>query len=274
MPFLITLFFMISSLFAGVEKMTLKNLDLEYDSNYGQGTFDKFSIGIGMSPFLGAQEIFIFKRENSFDLSLGNVELEWIRPIQFVLDLKRLKTQNLNLEIQKTFHALNFNQLSFSSAKDAEYKFEEFSLRCEGDSVDENLLFKLQKDCLHRMELSIKEMEIPFELLKTIASQLPEVPAETDFPANDFYLSVGEGNIYSSLRVKLLIPTYLKFWGMTQIEDQGQTLAIRVGEIRYGNIPVTDLVMKILSSQVRHDRVKIDPPWIRIKIGLKNEAHP
>jgi hypothetical protein len=274
MPFLLFLLISMSSLFAGVEKISLKNLDLDYESGVGQGVLDKFSIGIGMSSLHGQQELLIFKRENSFELTVGAIDLEWIRPISFVYEIKKLETKNLNLEVQKTFHELSAEQFNFTSGQDAFYSLDNFHLLCQGDSKDENLIFKIQKDCLNKLELSVKKIEIPFDFFKTLASELPDVGAETDFPANDFYLSVAEGNIYSSLRIKLIFSTSIQFWGMTQIEDQGQTLAIRVSEIRYGPVPVTDLVMKVLASQVSHDRLKIDPPWIRIKIGLKNETLP
>jgi hypothetical protein len=274
MPFLLFLLISLSSLFAGVEKISLKNLDLDYESGVGQGVLDKFSIGIGMSSLVGQQEVLIFRKENSFELTVGAIALDWIRPISFVYDIKKLETKNLNLEVQKTFHELSAEQFNFTSGKDAFYGIDNFHLLCQGDSKDDNLIFKIQKDCLNKLELSVKKIEIPFDFFKTLASELPDVGAETDFPANDFYLSVMEGNIYSSLRIKLIFPASIQFWGMTQIEDQGQTLAIRVSEIRYGPLPVTDLVMKVLASQVRHDRLKIDPPWIRIKIGLKNETLP
>ena len=88
MPFILSILFLVLPLFAGVEKISLKNLDLEYESIYGQGTFEKFGIGIGMSSLTEAQEFLIYKRENSFDLTIGHIDFEWVRPIPFVFDLK------------------------------------------------------------------------------------------------------------------------------------------------------------------------------------------
>jgi hypothetical protein len=253
--------------FAGLEKIQLKNLDLHYLNPEGSGTVEQLNIGIGLPTKKENYPVSIFRKEGSFEIVSAFAHFEWLHPIAFIHDLQSLETQKLNLDILPSGHRLKAENLKFHSSKQNEFLFEDFTVTCRGQSLEKNVFSKLKEDCLNEMDVMIRHMDIPSQFLKTIAEQLPEAPADSDFPANDFYASVAKGNFFSFVRIKFVIPAYLKIWGYSQFEDHGKTIAIRVDEVKYGVLPVTAIVMNELKRLVTHPKVTINPPWVRIKLG-------
>lgn len=267
MSFLFLTVFLIFPAFAGLEKIQLKNLDLHYVNPVGTGSVEKLTIGMGLPSKKENHPVSIYRREDSFEIESSFAQFEWLNPITFIHDLSALETEKLNLDILPSGHKLKAQHLKFISSKQNEFSFEDFAVSCRGQSLEKDVFSKLKEDCLNEMEVIIRHMDIPSQFLKTIAEQLPEAPADSDFPANDFFASLAKGNFYSYVRIKFVIPAYLKIWGYSQFEDNGKTIAIRVDEVKYGVLPVTTIVMKELKRLVTHPKVTINPPWIKIKLG-------
>ncbi|MCE9500261.1 MAG: hypothetical protein K8R21_07165, partial [Leptospira sp.] len=59
----------------------------------------------------------------------------------------------------------------------------------------------------------------------------------------------------------------LKVAGHAQFENDGKTFAIRVDEIKFGILPITNTVLSEMQARIKDPKVKIDPPWIRITVG-------
>lgn len=271
---LLSLFLMFPA-FSVIEKIQVKNLDLEYLSPNGSGTFEKLNIGMGLPPSLNGDSypVSVFWREKSFLVMSPFADFEWLNPYNFIHAFKSLGAEKFNLDISKRSHELKAVKLKFVSEKNDEFVFDDLSINCFGENKEESLILKLKEDCTNQMQVVIKHMEVPGQFLKTIAEKLPEAPAETEFPANDFYLDLSQGNFYSYVKIKFVLPAYLKVWGFAQFENSGKIIAIRVNEIKYGVIPVTSIVMTELQKLIKNPRVKIDPPWIKITLGKYATHH-
>ncbi len=269
MSTLLLSFLLILPAFSVIEKIQVKNLDLDYLTPNGSGTFEKLNIGMGLPPTLQGDTypVSVYWREKSFLVMSPFADFEWLNPYNFIHAFKSLGTEKFNLDIGKKEHELTTVKLKFVSEKNDEFVFEDLSIKCAGENKEESLILKIKEDCTNQMQVVIKHMQIPGQFLKTIAEKLPEAPAETEFPANDFYLDLSQGHFYSYVKIKFVLPAYLKIWGFAQFEDSGKTIAIKVDEIRYGLIPVTSIVMTELKKLIKNPRVTIDPPWVRIKIG-------
>lgn len=262
------LFFSFSS-FAGLQKLDVKNLNLNYSNPYGQGDFEKINVGVSLKEATYSAEI--FRRDNSFEIISPFANFEWHEPIRFIHNIQKLSTSNFNLSMGKLKHELEGTSLTFVEEKGRELSFEQFKINCQGGSSAKEVVDRLKADCREKMEATISHMLLPFDFITIIADQLPEVPAETDqdLPAHDFYLNMAKGDFYSFVRVKYVVKAYLRVWGHMDFEDEGKTLAIKVSSIKYGVLPVTTLVMGELARRLKHPRIEITPPWIRIKLGNK-----
>lgn len=258
------------SAFADLQKLDVKNLNLNYTNPYGKGEFEKISVGVSLKETT-AYSAEIFRRENSFEILSPFANFEWLDPIKFVHNIQKLSTENFNLSMGKSKHELEGTSLKFVEEKGKELSFDQFKISCQGNSSQKEVVDRLKADCREKMEAAIDHMILPFDFITAIADQLPEMPAETDqdLPAHDFYLNMEKGDFYSFVRIKYVVKAYLRIWGHLDFEDNGQTVAIKVSTIKYGVLPVTNLVMGELSRRVKHPRLTIDPPWIRIKLGNK-----
>jgi hypothetical protein len=267
MLYLLSVLIFFSTAFAGLDKIQIKNLDLNYVYPSGTGMVEKVSVGVRFKN--QAYPLELHRRDNSFDVVSPFVDFQWVDPIAFFHNMQSASTEKLSLNIDREEHYLRGELLKIKGEKTGDFVFSRYDLKCFGPSVALDPVERLKTDCMEKMEASISHMELPFEFLTEIAAQLPDIETETDgdIPAHDFFLSMSKGDFFSYLRIKYGVRAYLKIWGHSQFEDSGKIFAIRVDSIKFGILPVTTLVMNELRRQVQHPKIKIDPPWIRIQIG-------
>lgn len=263
--FLITM----TSVYASLEKIQIKNLNFTYALPYGSGDVEKVSVGASLKKENYPVEI--RRADSSFEISSRFVDFQWLNPPPFVHNISKGKATGLNLKIDQRQHFLNAADLQFTGEKTGEFVFNNLNIVCQGSSLKSVPIERLKIDCLESLQGSISHLELPFEFITSIAAQLPDEPTETEdnIPSNDFAIKIEQGDFFSYLRIKYIVRAYLRFWGHAQFENEGKTLAIRMDEIKYGVLPVTTLVMNELRRQIRNPNVTVTPPWIRIKLGEK-----
>jgi len=268
MSYFLFLLISLSTAYAGLERMKVSGLNLNYIYPEGTGEIEKLTIGAGVSFRQKSYPLAIYRREDSFDVVSEIMDIQWIHPFAFAHNLKAASVEQLNLKIDRGEHKLEANSFKFTGEQTGEFIFDNSHVTCQGSSTEKNPISRMKSDCLEKMEAVVEHMDLPFNILKSIADQLPEnVPDEVNLPANDFSLLINKGDFFSYVRIKLIVKAYLRVWGHSQFEDQGKTLAIRLDQVKYGVIPVTTIVMNELSRHLKHPNVRISPPWIRIKLG-------
>lgn len=265
MSYLILTFLLLNTAFAGLEKLHLKNVNLNYLAPEGTGDFEK--IDFGWSLFAEKYPVLIYRREKNFEIDSTFANFEWVNPFKFVHNFESASVVGVNLKLDRVEHVLAGETIRFKPEGLGEFSLDGVSVKCKGESTQEDLVLKIQEDCLTKLDAEVDHLELPLNLLQSISENLPEAPVETDIPAKDFALSIVNGSFSSSLRVKLIIPANLKIWGFAQVQDAGKTFAIRIDEVKFGVLPVTALVMYELQQQIKHPGVSINPPWIKIKLG-------
>jgi hypothetical protein len=273
MSFFLLLILSIAPAFSGLNKLAIENLDLNYISPKGTGEFEKLIIGLSMEkknfPQQPRYPVEILRQEDSFELSSPFVELQWLNPLAFFHNMTAASTDKLNFKLGSYEHYLVARKLKFTPDGQGEFTFSKAELHCKGDSLDNDPVQRLMLDCRQKMTATIHQLELPLNFLTEIADQLPDIPTEIDVPANDFGFNMENGNFYSHLRIKYYVRAYLRTWGHLRYEDDGKTIAIRIDQVKYGILPVTNLVMNELRRRVTHPNVIINPPWIRIKMDEK-----
>jgi len=270
MSYVLFVFLLLSSAYASLEKIHIKNLDLDYVIPHGTGVMEKLSIGVSTFK-AGTYPVEIFRRDKTFEITSQFVDFEWLNPLAFVHDLQKANTQKLSLDLDYKTASMTAESLIVTPKTDKEFTLNLVDFKCEGLSVHEDPLDRLKEDCLLSLKARASYLELPFEVMKSVGDELPdeETEAGLEMPASDFLLNVEKGDFYSHVRIKYLIRAYLKLWGHVQYENEGKTLAVRVDSIKFGVLPVTTLVMNTLRREINSPAVKIDPPWIRIDLGAK-----
>ncbi len=257
----------ITPAFATLDNIQIKNFDFNYVSPEGHGEVEKVSIGIKLREETYPVEI--FRRDQSLDVLSPFVDFQWVNPIEFFHNMKSASARKLNLKVDRKNHFLRGESVKIAGETTEDLAFENFDLNCSGQSVAVDPAERIKSDCLENMEATISHIELPLTFVLAIASELPDVSGESenDVPANDFSLSMSQGDFFSHMKIKLGVRAYLKLWGHAQFEQEGKVLAIRMDTIRFGILPVTDLVMGLLSRQIQNPKVTVIPPWIRIQLG-------
>jgi hypothetical protein len=258
--------------FARLEKLTIQNLDLEYALPYGKGTVDRVGIGISLAP--QSFEVEVHRLNDSFAVTSPYLDFSWINPMSFFHDLEEIsaKKTNANLGSLKV-HNLESEYLMFRPKERGQYKVTDVRGNCEGEATG---LFeiRLMEDCRTKMDLTIKKIDIPTDfILYKIAQDLPEVETvEADIPGSNVIFSSRNGDFALQIYVKFWIRAGIRAWGHVQYENNYKTIAIRVDQIKYGILPVTNLVMKKLKEVIKSPNVTVDPPWIRINLEGNDEV--
>lgn len=253
---------------AGLEKLTIKNLDLDYKLPYGQGEFERLQIGISLwNPRYPVE---IHRQSDAILLSTPFIDFSWMGPLAFVHDLQKVSTRKLSLEAHRQQHFVKAQTLAFTPKDQGEYIFSEVDLACQGPSLTGDLHQRLMTDCRHKMQGTIAKLDVPVgSFLPEVLTRLPLVPDEIDTPAWAIYLNMEQGEFYTSFWLKSWLSARLHTWGSMHYENDFKTIAIKIDRIRYGYLPVTSIIMRELQNRIKHPNVSVNPPWIRIQLDKK-----
>jgi hypothetical protein len=265
MRFLLFTFFISFSVLAGFDGLMVKNLDLDYSSPYGKGELEKISIGLSKSN--SRYPVEVEKSEDAFYLRSPFIDLRWGDPLKFFYDLEVLIARKINFSIGKTEHYVHGDHLTSKPKGQGIFKFDHLNGRCSGQSSEENIAHRLFADCRESMDLKIKRLDVPVDFfMLDILNQLPPIPAEVDIPADHFSFVSKGGEFSLVLYLKYYVYAGLRVFGNFHYEGNFETIVIKVNQIKWGYLPVTGLVMRELRNRIKHPAVKIEPPFIRIKI--------
>jgi hypothetical protein len=264
--FILALLF-VSSAFATLERISIQNLDVGYTYPYGTGEFEKLTLGAELVPTKFPVEF--YRRDASFEIISPFVTFEYLNPSPMIHNIQNVTVKSLYLDLNYKNSSVKANSIHLTGENTGEVILDKVDFSCSGNSVMKDPIDRLKEDCVEKMSAKATHMVLPFEVVKSIANELPDEETEiaTEMPADDFSITMTKGDFYSYVRIKILIRAYLKIWGHVQYEDAGLTTAIRVDTIKFGILPVTSLVMNILRREISSESVIVDPPWIRIKSG-------
>jgi hypothetical protein len=261
MRLLLVLILLVPTLsFAGLEKLTINNLNLDYVSPKGTGTVDKVEVGVSKEF---SQPVEVEKLEDSLLLRTGVVEFQWMKPWSPLMLLEKIQVENVTLKSGHLAHALVIPKGTITYKGD--YKILNGSAYCEGTSEQADIENRVLEDCRENMKVEADRFDVPFDFfLIDLLAKLPQQDEEQ--PLKNFTLTVKDGDFYMYALVNYVVKAGLRTWGAIHYEDDLNTMVIRVDTIKFGYIPVTNMVMKELKERIKSPDIKVEPPFIRIKI--------
>ncbi len=251
---------------AAFDKISVQNLDLEYAGVSGAGTVER--VGIGISFMSVPYDIQINRTDDAFQITSPYLDFTWNNPIKIIHDIQKLSTKKLSTSLgSKNAHFLEAEYLMVSPKARGLYIAEKLKGNCEGLATG-RFQRRLMDDCRNKMDLTIKIIDVPTDfILYRLLENLPPFPMpDMDFPGDNLVMSLRQGDYSFKIYVKYWFYAGLRSWGHVQYENDHKTVAIRVDQIKFGYLNVTNLVMKKLEEMIKSPNVKVDPPWIRINI--------
>jgi hypothetical protein len=258
------LFLFISPTFAGFQQIEIRNLYFHYVYPLGEGELEKLKLGMSLTG--ESYPIGVVRTENSFVVSSSLVDFEWINPFTFIHNIQEAKITKLNGLFGKGGHGASAEHVSLVPEKLGEISIDGLKVNCLGNSNHTDLENRILLDCFQKMRLDIAKLGLPFDFFSPLLADVDYQPDSGDeIPTGDFSFLNSEGNFQTALRVKFLISAYVRAWGFVQFDAVTNTFGIRIDQIKYGILPITDLVMRELERRVKHPSITINPPWIYIK---------
>jgi hypothetical protein len=255
-----------SATFAAIDKFHVQNLDLNYQLPKGPGTFDK--VGAGSSKKFLNQNFQIERVSEAFEVTSDIFDFTWKNPLHFIYDLKNVEIKKTSASIGSKIHSLESESLVVVPSGRGEYKTEVLNGTCEGRATGE-LKNRVMDDCLTKMDLKIKKLDLPNDfILYRILETFPALPtAEIDIPGDNLELTTKNGDYVLQIYIKYWMYAGLRSWGHVQYENNHNTIAIRVDQVKFGYLNVTSLALKKLKEFNTNPNIEVDPPWIKINIG-------
>lgn len=250
---------------AGVDSLSVKNLDLSYQRPYGKGQVEKASLGLSL--YEGPYPVEVYRTDDALKLESPFFNLFWNSPMEFFHNMENLEGKKMNLSIGKLHHTAEALHLTAGPAGQGEYKFDHVSMECKGSSLSKELQTRLIEDCREEMTLVAKRVDVPTDfILVDLLGKLPKGPLEMDAPADHLRLTSDKGDFSLVFYLKYYIYAGLRAWGHMSFEDNNKMMVIRVDKIKFGFLSVTQIVMNELERRVDHPSVKVEPPYIKIEL--------
>lgn len=250
---------------AGVDSLSIKNLDINYQRPYGRGQVEKASLGLSLheGPYL----VEVHRTEEALKLESPFFDLFWNTPLELFHNMEKLDGKKINFSMGKFHHSAHALHLTAAPEAQGEYKFDHLSLDCKGASSAKELSTRMMEDCLESLELVAKRVDVPSDfILVDLLSKLPKGPREMEAPADHLKLTTEKGDFSLVFYLKYFIYAGLRAWGHVSLTENNKTMLIRVDRIKFGFLSVTQIVMKELERRVNHPSVKIEPPYIKIEL--------
>ena len=268
MTILLAFFFSLSLYAQEINKIFLEDVNLEYVAPKGTGTLERISLGFGKGKALGPYPVEVTMEEKAILVQSPIVDLTWEDYPPFLASIRKLSTEKLNASVSKKEHYLKAYNIAFSPAVNQNYGLRGVSAHCQGESLNNNLLYRVMDDC--RQSLSVSVTKINGSLMRYVLDVLSDPPENLveELGPNDLEASIKEGNFFFNLGVKFIIRARARAWGEIFYENDYKTIAIRIDQVKYGIVPITWIVLNQMRSRIKHPNVKVTPPWIRINLEL------
>lgn len=269
MNFLLIFCLFISNALAGIDKVAIEDLEMEYLAPKGIGSVNKISVGTSLVT--GPYPIEILRTEDTFELLSPYFDYSWGHPPKFIYQIEKLISKNTDIILGKKIgHLIESDYLLLSSEERGEYIGQNLKGRCEGSS-DGLLLFRLLDDCRTELNLTIKKLTLPPDFfLYRILEYFPRLPGPRGQSSGDHLMvQINEGNYDLKLNMKHLFYADIHSTGYLQYEDNYTTLAIRVDSVKFAFLNVTKIFLNNLKLVLTEPGISIEPPWIRIKVASK-----
>lgn len=258
----------------GLDRLTIQDLNVDYQKPYGKGDVEKISIGFSAkaadAPVLsGPYPVEIFRKDTTLELTSPFVDIVWNDPWHFVHDMDILQTSGVFASFGKREHTANLKSASLAFKGQEPFKVNDLSLRCVGESTERQIEDRLMDDCRESLKLTIDTLDVPidFFMAKLVNDLPPQEPMKVDErPMDGLILTSGKGDFSLVVYTRVVFYAGVRAWGHVSYEDNHSTIVVKINQIKFGYLHITSLVMKELKKRLKHPGVTITGNTIKVKI--------
>jgi hypothetical protein len=262
---LLSIFLTFTTAFADVDQISATRLNLDYVFPHGTGDIEKLNINLSLVDQTFPVEV--ERVEDTYVLRTPMLDFNWIKPWPIAKTIDRLMLANFSGSLGGKEHVLSADTIVYRPKNDGDYKLTNVKSKCVGTSQELMIGNRMMADCLQSMVVTVDKVEVPVNMFWIdLQKSLPKIDTPEEMPVKDFYLGSEKGNFYLYFLARYVVTAGLRTWGSFHYEDNFKTIVIKVDQIKFGVIPVTNLVMNELKKQIKNPSVKVEPPYIRIAL--------
>lgn len=270
------LLFLSSQLFAGINRVAVKNFNLNYVNPFGKGDVEHISVNGGFgTEKKESYPIELERIEDTLVLKTPFMDINW-QVGQLLGEMEQIVAQKVSFDVGTNSNLAEGELFIFKPKAHNEYLLKGFKVSCLGESrIKNDLRNKIIENCLNQMETDISKLDIPADsfLIDILTGYPEEIEEEkgSDIPAYDlsFKMNKGDFKLFMVARYYLKAPVRAK--GNISFKNDYQTVVIKVDQIKIGFVSVTDFVLRKMKATIKNPKVLIDPPWIYIELKKRKQ---
>jgi hypothetical protein len=259
-----------------VKSISLSVPELKYSANKGTGTLNSLVVNLDaqssedyifqtVPTVLSPAKIEFSREDKTFKINIGPVALAMQNINALLTKLNTLSLSKLDVAFgEKKQHAFRIGAAELSHTSIGDFMVEDLKLNCTHKQTDMPDIQGLLDECLIKSTLQAERLEIPDMNNFWVESLFNVTPwFEELFQAfKDFEMQMAQGNFDMSLKVKGLPFARVKGEGHLKPELAAKKVTIRIDKIKFGLLPVTDLVMSQLKKKLPPENFRVEPPYI------------
>lgn len=258
-----------STAFAGLDRLSIQNLNFDYTKPYGRGEVDKIGITFSTKAMQGPYPVEIRRTDTDLVLTSPFVDINWSDPWGFIHDLEHLAVSKVGAQFGTKEHTAGLEHAKVTPKGMGEFSLSTLALKCSGASAARQIEDRIMDDCLEKLGLTISKLEVPLDffmaqIVKDLPEQEPLAPEAR--PADNFSLNVVKGDFSMQVYTRVVFYAGLRAWGHVSQEEDHNVIVVRLDKVKFGYIPLTTIVLRELKKRLKHPNVTIDGNIIRIKI--------
>lgn len=240
-----------------------KNLNFYYVFPKGYGELEQLKIGLKEKSSPVAFEVTAL--QPGFSLDLPFFQLHWTGEEKILEEVKELKVKSSHILLNKSRHEANIEEIELSHGLLEKVSMRKLSAFCQGLSVSQDLEIRLIEDCLRDSEMTIEEFYLPVGrvIIGEIIQQLPDqtdediqaIPYDVEWKSKD-------GAFFLGAKIKLLVKSRVKIKGQWNVDHDKRVLSVRLDDVKFGIVPITDLAFKELKDRLNDPKFEVKKPYI------------
>ncbi len=254
-------------------KVQVKSFNFQYDNPKGSGSASSFTMS-GVPLSLAGVAVEVEKIDEIFKISVSGAENEVIEfkdAPGFIQDADHMDIDGLNLDLSSKA-SISMGEGNFNS-KDSDLMMKGFSLDCNRDIAQKEVMDQLLNGCVSKMTLrsadfssdSKKEEKHALALFTEALHNAASKNSRGETRVKNVKLNVEGGKYDLAAEIKADVSGKVTSDGSLSYSPEKGVLTVKISQVKFSILSITGKVFAELKKQ-QSDRLKVKEPYVYITV--------
>jgi hypothetical protein len=243
---------------AEISGLTVRDFNFNYNNPHGEGSAATFSRQSGLID--DGVLVSVDRIDKDFKIQALGAEthdLEINDAPTFMTEAETMSITGLNINLNDNLN-VDLTSARFNSAKD-NLKLDGFILNCKRDTVPQEISDQLIAGCIQKMTLKTAKFSSTQEKLVKLFSA--ENGWKSSLGISSLNFTTNAGKFELSAEVKAQVSGKAKGYGNLSYDAATEKLTIKISEVKFGILNVTDQVFDQLKKQ-QNEKLTVKVPFV------------